>query len=361
VLPDASDVLHCYAILCYAQPPAQGQEQGPCAPLLAPEAQGGCGALLAEAYRRALGTVAPRAVEALTRPLKTLLTVAPEQASAWLVRSGVALRLLRACAASMPLPEAAPPASESALSAVRTFFAQHKEEDVALVSYLAVLAGLALCDLPSVLGLLSALHAELPAPEHRPGMMNDAGCASATPALLLEGLVRLWLALFDAAGYNGCAGASVYHRRQWCLALLRVYGHRPEGGAPLVQACPRLLPCFGQALHAAEDLQAELASPEGQARVQALPRALAGAGAAPGAGAGAGADDDSDDLCWGDEGDLGAGAGAQGKEEEEEEEEPAAVGLMAALLLRDPVMTASLPAAVEAAQAVVGPFLRQHE
>jgi hypothetical protein len=260
VLAHTCDVLHCYALFggdaCITN----------C----------DCRLAIVVMYRKMLGTVAPRAVEALIRPLHAFLRVAPAATIEMLKESGLLVHLFKLCTAS----------TSGMSETIAQSLIKYREDDVATVSYLSALAKVMLVDMSVFRTGISVMCASV----------GDQGASNQT----FHGIVRLLLEKFDAVGY--CSGG-LYYRHLWCHALLSLYS-APDSGT-LLEENPNLVQLFPEVCHCAKDLLGEVASEEGQEKMEGLAKALAVGAILEGACEGL--DDDED---WGlrGEDDLDGGA-----------------------------------------------------
>jgi hypothetical protein len=249
VLAHACDVLHCYALF--------GGD--------ACITNHDCRQAIVEMYRKMLGTVAPRAVDALMRPLHAFLRVAPAATIEMLKESGLLVHLIKLCTAS----------TSGMCETIAQPLIKYKEEDVATVSYLSALAKIMLVDMSVFRTGISVMCASV----------GDQGASNHT----FHGIVRLLLEKFDAVGY--CSGG-LYYRHLWCHALLSLYS-APDAGT-LLEENPNLVHLFPEVCHCAKDLLGEVASEEGQEKMKGLAKALAVGAILEGACEAL--DDDED--CW---------------------------------------------------------------
>lgn len=136
---------------------------------------------------RCLCRVPARVVSSVVRPIETMLIVCPADSALFLLQSGALVTLLRACAAAVP--------------ALAKAFEEHLEMDVALISYLSVVARLIVV---------------------APAVLQQAAAALCPddPRALLNGLMRLMVDKFDAVGYSS---AGVWRQKLWCIALMAMY------------------------------------------------------------------------------------------------------------------------------------------
>jgi hypothetical protein len=199
-----------------------------------------CGAALGGALLKLVGLVAARNVAHILRPLDALFLSCPAEAGPFLLDSGLLLSILRICSASVPQFQA--------------FLEKHKYEDVALVSYLSIVARLLLCNMSVLVTAAQRLAAEL-APALGPAVDHNE---------ILRCVARLMIDKFDSVGY--CTGG-VWRRKLWCLALLSLYPH-----TEIVR------PWFSEVCDVAVDVLAEEATEEGAEKRANLVQALVGCG-----------------------------------------------------------------------------------
>jgi len=197
-----------------------------------------CGAALGGALLKLVELVAARNVAHILRPLEALFLSCPADAGPFLLDSGLLFSILRICSASVPQFQA--------------FLEKYKFEDVALVSYLSVVARLLLCNMPVLVTAAQRLAGEL-APALGPAVDHNE---------ILRSVVRLMIDKFDSVGY--CAGG-VWRRKLWCLALLSLYPH-----TEIVR------PWFSEVCDVAVDVLAEEATEEGAEKRINLVQALVG-------------------------------------------------------------------------------------
>jgi hypothetical protein len=156
-----------------------------------------CAQAMYMALSRTLGQVGARSVPFVVRPIEALLLACPQDATAFLLQSGLLLDLLKPCCASMP--------------EYSSQLEDMQEADIAIVSYLSVLARIALVTPAAASEAANALAVH-------PDLVSHLG--GATGGVLLRGLIRLMIDKFDCVGY--CTGGS-YRRRLWALSLLSLY------------------------------------------------------------------------------------------------------------------------------------------
>lgn len=173
-----------------------------------------CALQFQKVYSKIICNTSPRVVPYVIRPIESMLVVYPHEALAFLVDSTFLFQIARTCTASIPT-------LNSVLSA-------YVEADVALISYLSVIARLCLLN-PASLRETSENVAKCIANGIASGnfdMPNGSIQFSQTDAdLILFGWIRLLVDKFDSVGYS--SGGS-WRRRLWVFALLSLYpSHDP--------------------------------------------------------------------------------------------------------------------------------------
>ena len=148
--------------------------------------------------------VLPRVVAVVIRPLETMLLVCPTEAAVFLLQCGALSVMLRPCAAAVPVFAEA--------------FAEFAEVDVALLSYLSVVARL-LVAAPQVLQQAAS------------SLVEDG-------RVLLHGLLRLLVDKFDAVGYSSSV---LWRRKLWCIAMLVMFNYGQNVDLKLLDWLPEIL------------------------------------------------------------------------------------------------------------------------
>ena len=278
-----------------------------------------CGAVMGRTFNQLVGHVWAKTADHVVRPLEVLFLSCPADAGRFLSETGLLLSLLRICAAATP-------------QLMYILGDDHRQQDLALVAYLSLVARVLLCE-PALLGpAMQALCAEI-APRLPP---IDA--TALDPNELLKNILRLLLDKFDAAG-NGTSG--VWRRKLWALALLSLY---PQ--TELVRDW------FPEVCDKAVDVISEESLSESAAKHKGLVRAIAGLDGMDAEGFGDGADDgyagggsdvdDDDDVeggAW-DDHEYGDGAGIEAR--------APIVDAYESMLQADVVMATNVKAALDA-------------
>jgi hypothetical protein len=151
-------------------------------------------------FQKLLCQVAPKSVQFVLRPIEAFFLACPRETAQFLLQSGILLAPLRACAAST--------------KTYTEIFGDLKEQDVANIGYLSLVARLLLVD-PGVLYTTAHLiTSQLPTEFCQRHAVNGEN--------FFRCLVQLLVEKFDVCGYgSGCCG--VWRQKLWILALLTLY------------------------------------------------------------------------------------------------------------------------------------------
>jgi hypothetical protein len=169
-----------------------------------------CANSIQTAFSRTIGQVAAKAVPYVIRPLEAFFLSCPQETALFLIQSGLILSILYPCLASVP-----------AVKEMKVLEA-HEEADVAVVSYLSIVARLALYD-PQF--LTQAIQAIITSPVLGPVFnlsSNDSNEAIAVRENILQMLIRLMIDKFDSVAYSS---SGAWRRKLWALALLSLCTH----------------------------------------------------------------------------------------------------------------------------------------
>lgn len=204
-----------------------------------------CGEEVSFVLLRTIGQVRPRAAPHALRPVEVLLLLASsssreEAILEYLSASGVLRVLLSPCLAALSTLSVEISDDNALYCQLGAVFEKFQESDIALVSYLAVLARCLLMNLTFVVKFL--------------GDMTGGLCSGED---VLRGLCRLMLDKFDTLGYSR---GGIWRRRLCAFALLSVYPTRDE----------QLLSMLPEVAYAVDGVMMEDASEEGQRQLACL-------------------------------------------------------------------------------------------
>lgn len=211
---------------------------------------------------KSVGNVRPRAVPYAMRPLEALLVKCGNHGDCirYLDECGVALVILRACAASVDDVTVALEFDQThqnvahvgagksgTLTIIANLFKAYKESDIALVAYLGVISRLMLCAPDTMVAIAEKLIVSMGGPSYQ-----NAGM------VLIKGIIRLMLDKFDSFNYSS---AGFWKRRVCAMCLLSLY---PTSDNDLVLWLPEVF-------YIVDDVLTENSSDEGIAKLSNLP------------------------------------------------------------------------------------------
>eukprot|EP00428_Durinskia_dybowskii_P066940 CAMPEP_0170363018 /NCGR_PEP_ID=MMETSP0117_2-20130122/4638_1 /TAXON_ID=400756 /ORGANISM="Durinskia baltica, Strain CSIRO CS-38" /LENGTH=1545 /DNA_ID=CAMNT_0010617467 /DNA_START=31 /DNA_END=4668 /DNA_ORIENTATION=- len=157
-------------------------------------------------YCATLGKVEPKYVQFLTRPLQAFILSTPVLAGQFLSDTCILSEILRKCMASVACPKLA------------DLYKAHKESDVALTSYLTLVAQLLLFNPSSLLAAIVIIKVEV-----LNFVQATTGCADQKilpDVILVAELVNLMFAMFNTLAYSP---GSAFKSKLWCLGLLSLF------------------------------------------------------------------------------------------------------------------------------------------
>jgi len=157
-----------------------------------------CAPLLKDMYDRVLGSVAPRVVPYIIRPLEAFALSCPNEISLFAFQTRILENMIKSCMSYVPGLE----------EAMKKFH----ESEVAVVSYLSFICRIIVCAPHVLMEVLNNVVIEL--------INQGVAPAGTTANALLLSVVRLLINMVDMAG--SCAGGT-WRRKLWALALLSLY------------------------------------------------------------------------------------------------------------------------------------------
>ena len=197
-----------------------------------------CASSLHFFYSKHLGAYGAKAVSYLMRPIEALLLSCPDEASEFLLQSGILQSMLRSICASMPT--------------LADSLTSYSEIDITVVSYLSIFARLILLQNFNQLRKLVVFQAV-------DNMVIDLSTIGLTTnrQMLIHGLIYLLIEKFDNVGY---CSAGMWKRKLWCISLLSNYPSAVSNGDSF------MLEKFAEVVNISADVLSEEEAEEGVER-----------------------------------------------------------------------------------------------